>query len=116
MDPRKLADEVNRLFDEMITQRWRQREDEGRRRDGTEWDLEIPLVGAAIREIAVSSDGRSVVVSVNLVRAGETATWRHSIALPHGALLEGVTTVSEGDVLHIRVRTRSEGGKGRPER
>lgn len=117
MNSRKLADEVNRLFDEMITSRWQQPGEGTAPRDGTEWVLEIPLGGADVREVNVTSEARTVVVHVHLARGEESVSqWRHSIVLPHGALLDGVTTRTEGGVLRIEVRARADAPKGRVER
>ncbi len=116
----RFIDEINRLFDELVHDPWGQPLRPRPRGWGTGesigWEAEIPLPGAGQNDLALTIEGRNLVVAVRrrtarTSHAGETTAvegelMRHSFLLPEHAEVGSVEARFEDHVLRIRVSLR----------
>jgi HSP20 family molecular chaperone IbpA len=119
-----LIDEVNRLFDELVHEPWRQPFAPAPRQVAvapvSDWAVEIPLQGVERGDISVTTEGRRLTVTVSRrsarrargrgsgrsVQAEEF--FRQSFVLPEGTVMRAVEAAFEDDLLRIRVGLRRQ--------
>jgi HSP20 family molecular chaperone IbpA len=121
MNPR-FIDEINRLFDELVHDPWRERmparPEFHRLAHGIGWEVEIPLQGVEHNDVSVTTDREQLTVRVR--RHSETTTteggreviasaqeqFRQDFVIPPGMELGGIESHFEKGLLRIRIALR----------
>jgi hypothetical protein len=119
MERKTLADEVNRLFFELITEPWQRPAVVWREaRSAVACELQIPVGEPGLAEVSVTAEGRQVLVEVRRRSAAgqPEAPWRNRVVLPEEMVLAGVDTRAEDGVLHVIIRARRRSGERGRER
>lgn len=118
MTPTKFIDEIDRLFDELVRDRWRAPRPAlpPPRADETELEVAVPAEEQHAHDVSVSIDGGQLTVTVQHAQAGRAEvggarlasaverSFRRTFAVPAGASLRAVETRMAEGALRIRVR------------
>ena len=118
----KFLDDINRLFDELVHDPWRQtmpaRPEFHRLAHGIGWEIEIPLHDVESNDVSVSTERDHLTVRVHRhsektisERGRQSITsakeqFRHTFAMPAGMELGGIETHFEKGLLRIRIALR----------
>lgn len=122
MPPSSFIDEINRLFDELVRERWQRPTQSSaelvRSSHGTTLDVEIPIAGTERDDLSVTAEGRRLTVSVRRrasesesgeggdVTASSEEHFRQSFTVPEGTDLSGIEAHFEHGVLRLRIGLR----------
>lgn len=112
------ADDINRLFDELVLLPWSRSRTRHPAPPGgrdTDVDFAIPVAGGELGDISIALQGRTLVIRARRRRiesavadesAGD-ADGERSFVLPEGAVVSAVEARFKDDVLHVCVRLRT---------
>lgn len=121
----KFVEEIDRLFEEMVRDRWTHKRSAPariRRPDETHLEVSIPLLGDRPSDVAFAVEGQRLTVTLQCRQsrraegaAGEMRTDRserieRTFTLPEDADIGSVEARFEGDTLRVRIELHSRRG------
>lgn len=118
----RFVDDINRMFDELLSAPWKQRQPTvrhpGPAGPGAVWELEIPVAGVEPEQFGIIVQGDQVTVTVGgrsshsgqghggSVTTDRFEERRQSFRLPAGARVGAVEARIEGHSLWLRIRLK----------
>jgi HSP20 family molecular chaperone IbpA len=107
-----LADEINRLFRELVHGPWSQPATARRgqvTRSERHLDVEMPISGGQLGDIAVVRQGREMVVRVRSRSGASERQLERSIVLPESVEVSAIEVRITDGTLHVRLQLRTAG-------